>query len=206
MLLLRVLRVPRRRHQLPLLRELRHSRSSRSSCQQCRRLLLQHLPTSRRLRKIIYQPLPRPVPLCHHRRPSVRRKPREEETLGEQEEPEEEEQGQEEEEVDHLPLDRQKRRPRASLRQPSRHRIATSAWATREKIGRPAGRRNWSRAATAAVQVSQRKRSSASIPGERIIIKRFGVSPYDDDDDGGDVTNDSNDEDDDNHVVAYYPL
>lgn len=55
----------------------------------------------------------------------------------------------------------------------------------------------------AVVQVSQRKRSSASIPGERITIKRkFGVSPCDPPDDDeddewvNDNTYDSNDDDD----------
>lgn len=47
----------------------------------------------------------------------------------------------------------------------------TSVWAMLGKIKRPAAPRSWSLAVIAVAQVSQRKRSSASIPDERITIK-----------------------------------
>lgn len=53
----------------------------------------------------------------------------------------------------------------------NRPHTATSVWAMLGKIKRPAVPRSWSLAVIAVAQVSQRKRSSANIHGEWIIIR-----------------------------------
>lgn len=172
-------RVPRVRHRRHLPRprpreqRRRNNRSSSrsrssSNCRRCRRPLLRRRPPCQRPRKIICRPPPRPaVPACP-RRSRPPRRPQE------------------------LPRDRRLLVPRQRRRRPvaaaaaaaavvpavatasprrNRPRIATSVWVTRGKTRRPADPRSWCLAAIVAAQVSQRKRSSASIPGGRITIE-----------------------------------